>query len=423
MNRITKWLILAVLLASLAMVLVPRRMDHPFAVDAPLPPGKVPPQLAMKWDSAALVAPDGSLWAWGGSQFGLHSVFSNSTVTPVPIRVGHESDWARVALGVNFTIAIKQNGSLWGWGSNWEGALAGAPSNSISQPWRIDGANDWMEVLAGASHVMAMKRDRSLWVWGQNRNGQIGDGTTNTCWKPLAVMARPRWKAFAPGFFNSYAIAEDGSLWWWGLSHAVGSSGVNRVTPVEMTPRGKWSSISAGDYTLVAVREDGTLWGGGQNLWSLVGAKASVVRSNDLVQIGVSTNWLEVWIGSGEFIARKKDGTWWSRGTSRGIQFLPEKDWGDEPGMRRIRAEFDPWALGTGIRSTAFLARDGSLWSAGERLGERRNVPWRDRLAAIISRLKGSPGSLQPDPIVDDKPHHVWHLPAVNGGGSRSKGE
>ena len=423
MNRITKWLIVAVLLASLAVVLFPRRVDRPFAVGAPLPAGKVPPQLAMTWDSAALVAPDGSLWAWGGSQFGLRAVFSNLTTTPVPIRVGNRSDWARVALGINFSIAIKQDGSLWGWGSNSEGSLAGAPSNYVSQPWRIDGANDWIDVRAGASHVMAMKRDRSLWVWGQNRNGQIGDGTTNTCWKPLAVMTRPRWKAFAPGFFNSYAIAEDGSLWSWGLSHLVGAGRINRLAPVEMTPHGKWSSVSAGDYSLVAIRDDGTLWGGGQNLGNLAGAKATVVRSNELVQISSSTNWAEVWVGQGVFIARRKDGSWWANNTSPAVLFLPAKDAEDEPGMRRIRADFDPWTVRMGMRSTAFLARDGTLWSAGERLGERGTVRWRDRFAVFIGRLKGSSRGAWPQPLIDNKPHYIWQVPAVNGGDSGSMGE
>lgn len=419
MNRITRWLIVAVLLASLAVVLFPRRVERPFAVSTPLPAGKVPPQLAMTWDSAALVAPDGSLWAWGGSQFGLHSVFSNSTVTPVPIRVGHESDWARVALGINFIVAIKQDGSLWSWGSNAEGAVAGNSSNYTSQPWRIGDENDWMDVRAGASHVMAMKSDRSLWIWGQNRYGQLGDGTTNTSSKPLMVAARARWKAFAPGFFNSYAIAEDGSLWWWGFSHAVGG-GVNRLAPMEMSPAGKWKSISAGNYIFAAVRDDGTIWGGGRNLSSLVGANASVVRSNELVQIGSSTNWSESWVGSGGLIAKRVDGTWWARGTSSGLLFLPEKEWGDEPGMRRLRANFDPWALAAGNSSTAFLARDGTLWSAGVRMGESARMHWWDRVAVIFRRVTGSAANASPDPIDDRKPYYLWRFPDSNRGASRS---
>ena len=45
-----------------------------FAVGPPLPPGKVAPQLVSTWDTAVLLAPDGSLWCWGGSEFGLQGM-------------------------------------------------------------------------------------------------------------------------------------------------------------------------------------------------------------------------------------------------------------------------------------------------------------------------------------------------------------
>jgi len=414
MTTTSKWAAVTLAAMIVAGFWVSRRSEIEHATGPVLSPGKVAPQIAMTWDSAALLAPDGSLWAWGGSQFGLLCIFSNQTVTPVPIRVGRESDWSRVALGIHFALAVKLDGSLWGWGSNAEGALASAPSH-VFQPWRIDDANDWIDVRAGASHVMAMKRDGSLWIWGQNTNGQIGDGTTNTCRKPLAVVTRHRWKAFAPGFFNSYAIAGDGTLWGWGFSYLGGTGGTNRLAPVEMEPGAKWVSLSAGDYTLVAVREDGTLWAGGQNLRNFLGRQAAGVRTNEMVQIGSGTNWSEVWVGQNEFLVRKKNGSWWANNTSPGILFQDAvKDSGDESDMRRFSGDFDPWTMSVGMGTTAILLRDGVLRTTGERLGERGKITLLHRLEMLISRLRGSPSGIQPRPMVDNRPRAIWQMPSTN---------
>lgn len=414
MSKSTRWLAAVLLLAFSAILVLSRRGERTFVGGPPLPPGKVQPQIAMTWDSAAIVAPDGSLWAWGGRLFGLQCIFSNFTVTPVPLRVGKDSDWSRVALGVHSTLAIKQDGSLWGWGSNAEWALASAPSNRVYQPWRIDGANDWVDVRAGAGHVMAMKRDRSLWIWGQNSHGQIGDGTTNNCRMPKMVMAHSKWKSISPGAFNSYAIAEDGTLWGWGFSFLGASAGSDDVTPVELIPGGKWKSISAGDYSLVAVREDGTLWAGGQNLSRLFGAPFVVGRTNRLVQVGNSTNWADVWAGQGGVIVRKQDGSWWASNTDPAIMFHATKANQAEPELRRFNGDFDPLAMSIGWGTTTILSRDGILSTSGERLGEARTASLVARLEVMISRVFGAPRAIQPRPPVDTQPYVIWKIPSAN---------
>lgn len=414
MTKTTRWLAAVLLLMVVAVLFLSGRSKPTFGTGAPLPRGKVPPQIAMTWDSAAMVAPDGSLWAWGGRLFGLQCIFSNMTVTPVPLRVGRDSDWSRVALGIHFTVAIKQDGSLWGWGSNAEGALASAPSNRVEQPWKIDDVNDWVDVRAGASHVMAMKRDRSLWIWGQNSRGQIGDGTTNICRKPKVVMARSKWKSISPGSFNSYAIAEDDTLWGWGFSFLGATAGSDNLAPVELIPGGKWKSISTSDYSLVAVREDGTLWAGGQNLSRLLGVPFVMGRTNRLVQVGNSTNWADVWAGQGGFIARNRDGSWWASNTDPAIMFHATRANKAEPELRRFNGDFDPLAMSLGWGTTTILSRDGILSTSGERLGEARAGSLVARLEVMISRVFGAPRGIQPRPPVDTQPYVIWQIPSAN---------
>lgn len=411
MTTTGKWAAVTLAAMITAGLWVSRRCEIEYRAGPVLPPGKVAPQIAMTWDAATLLAPDGTLWAWGGVQFGLTGSFSSHTVIPVPLRVGRDSDWARVGISWNHTVAIKQDGSLWGWGYNPEGALTTTPTNRIAIPQRIGTGNDWADVSSGASHVMALKRDGSLWTWGQNRYGQIGDGTTNNYFVPFQVTTNREWKVVAAGFFNSYAIARDGTIWGWGLCWRGVGRGLDDRVPVQLHPGSNWVAISTGDYVLVALREDGTLWGGGQNI--RVAAPAySGTGTVTLVQIGMETNWAAVWAGQGGFVARKKDGSWWaSRSDLNVVFFARGNESEDTRGMYRMEDGFDPLVFGVGHGTTAVLSRDGALWSAGERLGEPGRMTLLNRLEGLMAIVSGSSSYPQPSPIVDHALRWIWQLP------------
>jgi len=72
-----KWLTrcaLAAVLILIVLLVVVNQLPPPgISMGTPLPPGKVQPQLAIGFDTAALLAPDGSLWLWGGTDYRLAS--------------------------------------------------------------------------------------------------------------------------------------------------------------------------------------------------------------------------------------------------------------------------------------------------------------------------------------------------------------
>ena len=37
--------------------------------------------------------------------------------------------------------------------------------------------NKWVQVTASNGYAMGLKQDGSLWAWGSNQYGQLGDGT------------------------------------------------------------------------------------------------------------------------------------------------------------------------------------------------------------------------------------------------------
>jgi len=92
-------------------------------------------------------------------------------------RIGNDSDWAALSCAYNYCLALRGDGSLWGWGANGE-ILGKGPENpaaalahfvwrgSYLTPKRIGNDSDWAAISAEGISAMAIKRDGSVWKWG-----------------------------------------------------------------------------------------------------------------------------------------------------------------------------------------------------------------------------------------------------------------
>ena len=82
-------------------------------------------------------------------------------------------DVVRVSLGSSHSAAIKKDGSLWIWGSNWYGERGDSGEiEDKNGPRKL--MDDVKEVSLGNGHSAAIKKDGTLWCWGENNGGQIG---------------------------------------------------------------------------------------------------------------------------------------------------------------------------------------------------------------------------------------------------------
>ena len=122
---------------------------------------------------------NGSLWAWGLNNYG--QLGDNTTITKhAPVReYTNAEDWVAVTAGDYHTVALKSDGTLWSWGSNEYGQLGNNSTVNSSvaiQEYYQD--TDWVAVAAGINHTLALKSDGSIWAWGHNEYGQLGIGST-----------------------------------------------------------------------------------------------------------------------------------------------------------------------------------------------------------------------------------------------------
>jgi alpha-tubulin suppressor-like RCC1 family protein len=139
---------------------------------------------------------DGTVWAWGSGMDGQLGYEQGPTSRNTPAQVPGLTDVVAVAAGDRHSLALKADGTVWGWGNN----LSGQLGNGTWQPYHYTpvkalNLTDVVAVDAGYGHSMAVKGDGTVWTWGDNRRGQLGDGTTlrdrNTPGQVMGLSAKP----------------------------------------------------------------------------------------------------------------------------------------------------------------------------------------------------------------------------------------
>jgi len=217
---------------------------------------------------------DGTLWAWGTNDDGQLGL-NDTTPRAVPTRVGGEANWSSVSAGWHHTMAVRTDGTLWAWGRNDSGRTGfGETDGNTLVPTRVGEDANWVSVSAGGLHTVAIRDDGTLWIWGSNSNGATGQGVTGGNTVELTQIEEGAGWAFVSTYAShNLAVGTDGSLWAWGtnLFGQIGNDRPNfegtRSHPVQiMAGTYDWVYVNAGGAHSMGIREDGTLWAWGSNV-------------------------------------------------------------------------------------------------------------------------------------------------------------
>src|SRR6185295_1257299 len=117
---------------------------------------------------------DDSLWCWGSNE-NLKLGLDGPDDRLRPERVGEER-WLEVSARDTHTCAIRIDHTLWCWGGNQEGQLGQGDNMPRGELVQIDPDQRWDHVSAGQGHTCAITTERTLWCWGRNGNRQLGLG-------------------------------------------------------------------------------------------------------------------------------------------------------------------------------------------------------------------------------------------------------
>jgi alpha-tubulin suppressor-like RCC1 family protein len=325
-------------------------------------------QVSGGWNHALALKSDGSVWAWGGNTNGeLGDGTTAGTLVPIQVKaIGRKV--IAIAAGWDSSVALKADGSVWAWGANDRGQLGSGSNVPSSTPVKVTGLNGrFTAIAAGLGFGLALRSDGTVWGWGDDFQGQLGNGSNDdTTTAVEAVGLAGRVVAIAAGKAHSLALKSDGTLWAWGDngSHALGAdtAGVFQNTPVAVQGLGAGVVAMAGGLEhSAAVKSDGSVWSWGR----------AFIPSGDYMgtltptQVPGLTGVKQVAGGWDFFIALESNGSVWAWGQNLG-------DLGDGSGRDSLTNPVHVLGLDKGVVAIAAAQEDGyavrsdhSVWAWG----------------------------------------------------------
>jgi uncharacterized repeat protein (TIGR02543 family) len=127
---------------------------------------------------------DSTVYTWGRNNYGQLGDATGTNKT-TPVQVYNLRNVVAIAAGGSQAIAIKTEGTIWTWGRDFYGALGNTTVDEITrvprQVTNLNAANSIMNISVGTSHMAVLKTDGTAWTWGYNYYGQLGNnGTYNS---------------------------------------------------------------------------------------------------------------------------------------------------------------------------------------------------------------------------------------------------
>uniref|UniRef100_A0A7S1T831 RCC1-like domain-containing protein n=1 Tax=Compsopogon caeruleus TaxID=31354 RepID=A0A7S1T831_9RHOD len=173
----------------------------------------------------AAVAEDGSVWTWGSGFDGALG-HGDKVDQPHPKKVESLRDIkaADVACGRDFTLILARDGSVWSCGADDFGQLGQGRSHGeryVRAPRTVVPAyGGACSIAAGDYHAAVLTERGEVWTWGMGRDGQLGYGEKSDqaipTQVPLPVQEGERIIQAACGGGHSGAVSNHGTLFLWG---------------------------------------------------------------------------------------------------------------------------------------------------------------------------------------------------------------
>ncbi len=221
--------------------------------------------VAAGWSHSLVVKSDGTVWAWGYNGFdqlgwsGAGGCPNSPCDSSTPVQSGTITTARQVGSKGYTSYALMSDGTVWTWGANLDGELgSGTSGGNRRNPAPVVSANGTgtlsgvVALGAGKSHALALKGDGSVWGWGDNDQGALGDGTLTNQPAPVQALGVSGATTVAAGDEHSLAITGTGGVLAWGYN-AYGQLGdgttTNQTSAESIAGPSEVTAATAGEWT------------------------------------------------------------------------------------------------------------------------------------------------------------------------------
>ena len=241
------------------------------------------------YGSSTYLDNNGDVWQWG---------CENKSKTPKFML----QDVKHISTSSEHFMAIKNDNTLWGWGSNWEYQLGTGDDKDLTTPKQI--LTNVNKVYAEWGSTFAIKNDKTLWGWGWTFNDNFVSS------KPMQIDSNVV-DIYYTGT-SLLILKADGTLWQFGYTKYEDRwSTENEYTekPIKIADNVK-SIMGYVDGGFI-IKNDKTLWAWGDNYWGQLGDGTKIDREKPVY----ITDNVEAVKGSvSSTFALKTDGSLWAWG-------------------------------------------------------------------------------------------------------------
>lgn len=243
---------------------------------------------------------------------------------PLAVNAKHQ----RLALGMQVSVGVKDDGTVWSWGTASYGELGtGLRGDRRPVPEKVKGLDEIMEVSGSSYHFLALHKNGTVYSWGMNDRGQLGYQTSeNSGSKPRQIDGLNNIVSVSAGYKHSLALDNDGSIYGFGGSES-GQLGRNKVADKNQDLgsdsisylgriRGAVKVIAGVDGNAV-LTGDGRVWFMGHNATGQFGCSGtqSVILEFSLCDM---PSVVDVALGAGSTYLLGGDGYVWAMGFNSG---------------------------------------------------------------------------------------------------------